>query len=57
MSGMRFGYIRESLHDMLNSKSGPRRLKFLMYFFPALVAFGLAGTNYLQVTFGIYLKY
>eukprot|EP00347_Sterkiella_histriomuscorum_P023616 403333981 len=57
MRGMRFGGIRETFQNLVKSGKGQRRLTIFMYLFPALVSFGLAGTNYLQVTFGIYLKY
>jgi len=54
---MRFGHIRESYNRMLVNAKSQRRLKLFLYGFPALISFGIAVQNYLQITFGIYLKY
>ncbi|CDW88167.1 UNKNOWN [Stylonychia lemnae] len=57
MRGMQFGYIRESYNRLLGSTRSQRRFKLFMFAFPAIISFGVAVQNYLQVTFGIYLKY
>jgi len=54
---MRFGYVRDSYNRLLGSATSQRRFKIFFYAFPALITFGVAVQNYLQISFGIYLKY
>lgn len=54
---MRFGFVRDSYNRLLGSTSGQRKIRVFMYLLPAAVSFGVATQNYLQVSFGIYLKY
>jgi len=39
------------------SPSSQRKVQIAIYAVPAVVSFGLAVSNYLQQSFGIYLKY
>ena len=54
---LRFGFVKDFYNRSFQSSSSQRKMKIAMYLIPAGVSFGLAVSNYLQQSFGVYLKY
>ena len=57
MRGISFGFIRDSYNRNMQSASSKRGARIAMYAVPGLLAFCLAVSNYMQQSFGVYLKY
>ena len=57
LRSLRFGFIKDSYNKAMSSSSSQRKITIAMYAVPAVVAFGLAVSNYAQQSFGVYLKY
>jgi hypothetical protein len=57
LRGLNFSFIKNSYDRNLSNSASKRKFQVAMYLVPGLVAFGLSVSNYLQQSFGIYLKY
>ena len=57
LRSLSFGFIRDNYNKTLGNSTTHRKATALLYFFPALFAFGVATQNYVVVSFGVYLKY
>lgn len=54
---LKFGFIRDIYNKSMSNSSSKRKVQIAMYAIPAAISFGIAFSNYLQQSFGIYLKY
>uniref|UniRef100_A0A7S3MTW4 Uncharacterized protein n=1 Tax=Strombidium inclinatum TaxID=197538 RepID=A0A7S3MTW4_9SPIT len=57
LRSLKFGSVRDKFLLVRTSGSAQKKVTLAYYLVPALLATGMACNNYLQVSFGVYLKY